>query len=153
MSYKDAFGMEVTYGVGEATDKNGVVDVTHFGAIKQIQQVIDFDKDGIPSALDLTIRSSKVPAGSAIVSAKLAVLKPGATTATTLDIGLVKLDSTAIDADGLVDGATCAAGLNIGAGALIGSVLSEDGYVVVTPSATTAAALGGLYAVLVVEYI
>lgn len=153
MAYKDAFGMDVTYGVGEAVDKNGVVDVTHFGAIKQITQVFDYDKDGIPSALDLTIRSSKVPAGSAIVGAKLAVLKPGATTTTTLDVGLVELDSTAIDADGLVAGATCAAGLNVGAGALIGSVLSVDGYVVVTPSATTDAALKGLYAVLVIEYI
>lgn len=160
MTYKDAFGMNVTYGNGEAKDTNGVVDVTHFGAVKQITQVFDFDKDGIPTCIGadnqstLTIRSSKIPAGSVIVSARLAVLKAAATPATTLDYGLVGLDAMEIDADGLIAGATCAAGLKTGEGALIGAApLAKDGYIVVDPSADTAAALGGLVAVLIVEYV
>lgn len=160
MSYTDAFGMQVTYGVGEAKDKNGTVDVTHFGAVKQITQVFDYDKDGIPECIGpdnkstLTIRSSKIPAGSVILSARVAVLHAAATAATTLDYGLVDLEAYEIDSDGLVADATCAAGLKTGAGALIGAApLTKDGYIVVTPSATTAAALGGLKAVLIVEYV
>lgn len=155
MAYTDAFGMKVTYGVGEAKDANGVVDVTHFGAIKQIQQVIDFDKDGVPSTTDLTIRSSKIPAGSAILNARLVVLKAAATAATTVDVGTCKLNGTAIDADGLLDGVALSAGVKdpVASEALIGTVVTEDSYISVAPSATTAAALGGLYAVLVVEYV
>lgn len=155
MAYKDAFGMDVTYGVGEAKDANGVVDVTHFGAIKQIQQVIDFDKDGVPSTTNLTIRSSKIPAGSAILNARLVVLKAAATVATTVDVGTCKLNGTAIDADGLLDGVALSAGVKdpVASEALIGTVVTEDSYISFAPSATTAAALGGLYAVLVVEYV
>lgn len=153
MTYTDAFGMKVTYGVGEAKDANGVVDVTHFGAVKQIQQVIDFDKDGVPSTTDLTIRSSKVPAGSAILDARLVVLKAAATAATTVDVGTCKLDGTAIDADGLVAGAALSAGVKAGEGALINTVVAEDSYISVAPSATTAAALGGLVAILIIDYV
>lgn len=155
MTYKDAFGMDVTYGNGEARDANGVVDVTHFGAVKQIQQVIDFDKDGVPSTANLTIRSSKIPAGSAILNARLVVLKAAATAATTVDVGTCELDGTAIDADGLLDGVALSAGVKdpVASEALIGTVVAEDSYISVAPSATTAAALGGLYAVLIVEYV
>lgn len=153
MTYTDAFGMKVTYGVGEAKDSNGVVDVTHFGAVKQIQQVIDFDKDGVPSTTDLTIRSSKVPAGSAILNARLVVLKAAATAATTVDVGTCKLDGTAIDADGLVAGAALSAGVKAGEGSLIGTVVAEDSYISVAPSASTAAALGGLVAILIIDYV
>lgn len=159
MTYEDAFGMKVTYGNGEARDANGVVDVTHFGAVKQIQQVIDFDKDGVPSTSDLTIRSSKIPAGSAVLNARLVVLKAAATAATTVDVGAVKLNGTATtqdpNGDGLLDGVALSAGVKdpVASEALIGKVVTEDSYISVAPSASTAAALGGLYAVLIVEYV
>lgn len=155
MAYKDAFGMDVTYGIGEAVDKNGVVDVTHFGAIKQLELNWDYDKDGIPSKSDLTIRSSKIPAGSAILNCRLVVLEAAATAATTVDVGTCELDGTAIDADGLLDGVALSAGVKdpVASEALIGTVVSEDSYVYLTPSALTDAALGGLKAVLIVEYV
>ena len=155
MAYKDAFGMDVTYGVGEAVDKNGVVDVTHFGAIKQVELVWDYDKDGIPSKSNLTIRSSKIPAGSAILDAKLVVLSAAATAATTVDVGTCELDGDAIDADGLLDGVALSAGVKtpVASEALIGTVTSVDNYIYLTPSANTAAALGGLKAVLIVNYV
>jgi len=156
MSYKDAFGMDVTYGVGEAKDTHGVVDVTHFGAIKQVEMLIDFDKDGVPAATGWTIRSSKIPAGSAILRADLVVLAAAATPATTVDVGTCELDGTAIDADGLLDGVALSAGVKVGgtnSEALIGTVVAEDSYITVAPSAQTDAALGGLKAVLIVEYV
>lgn len=159
MAYKDAFEMDVTYGVGEAVDKNGAVDVTHFGAIKQVQLNWNYNKDGIPSTTDLTIRSSKIPAGSAVLNARLVVLKAAATAATTVDVGLVDLDGNAIDADvgkdGLLDGVALSAGVKdpVASEAQIGTVVAEDGYIAVTPSALTDAALGGLEAVLIVEYV
>lgn len=155
MAYKDAFGMDVTYGVGEAVDKNGAVDVTHFGAIKQVQLNWNYDKDGIPSSSNLTIRSSKIPAGSAILNARLVVLKAAATAATTVDVGTCELDGTAIDADGLLDGVALSAGVKdpVASEALIGTVVTEDSYITVAPSAQTDAALGGLEAVLIVEYV
>jgi len=155
MAYKDAFGMDVTYGIGEAVDKNGVVDVTHFGAIKQLELYWDYDKDGIPSKSDLTIRSSKIPAGSAILNCRLVVLEVAATAATTVDVGTCELDGTAIDADGLLDGVALSAGVKdpVASEALIGTVVAEDSYITVAPSASTDAALGGLKAVLIVEYV
>lgn len=154
MTYKDAFGMDVTYGVGEAVDKNGVVDVTHFGAVKQVELVWDYDKDGIPSKSNLTIRSSKIPAGSAILDAKLVVLNAAATAATTVDVGTCELDGDAIDADGLLDGVALSAGVKgVTAEALIGTVTTVDNYIYLTPSALTDAALGGLKAVLIVNYV
>lgn len=154
MTYTDAFGMKVTYGIDEAVDKNGAVDVTHFGAVKQIQLNWNYDKEGIPSKTDLTIRSAKVPAGSAILDAKLVVLHAAATAATTVDVGTCKLNGTAIDADGLLDGVALSAGVKgVTAEALIGTVVSEDSYITVAPSASTAAALGGLVATLIIEYV
>ena len=153
MAYKDAFGMLVTYGRNEAVDENGLVDVTHFGCKHEITQLIDFDANGIPTATDLTIRSSKIPAGSAVLSAKLVVLVPATAAATTVDVGTVKLDGTAIDADGLVAAQALAAGVITGAGALVGTVVAEDSYIKVTPSSTAAADLKGLKAVLIVDYV
>ena len=154
MAYKDAFDMDVTYGVGEAVDKNGVVDVTHFGAIKQIQQVIDYDKDGLPSASNLTIRSSKIPADSAVVSARVAVLKEPADNTVTVKIGTVDLDGTThADDDSLVAATAMAQGVLTGAGALVGEVAGTDSYITVATSSTAAADLAGLYAVLIVEYV
>lgn len=155
MAYTDAFGMKVTYGRDEAVDKNGLVDVTHFGAIHQITQLIDFDADGVPSATDLTIRSAKIPAGSAVLDCKLVVLSAAATAATTVDVGTVELDGTAIDEDGLLDGVALSAGVKtpVASEALIGTVVAKDSYIKVAPSATTAAALGGLKAVLIVDYV
>lgn len=151
--YKDAFGMNVTYGRDEAVDSNGVVDVTHFGAIHQVVQLIDYDKDGMPSVADLTIRSSKIPAGSAVKAVSLVVLTAAADATVTVDVGTVELDGTDIDADGLVDGATLDAGIKAGAGALISKVVAKDSYIKVTPDSTAAADLKGLKALLIIEYV
>lgn len=154
MSYKDAFGMNVTYGRDEAIDSNGLVTVNHFGARHQLVLDIDFDANGMPSASDLTIRSAKIPAGAAIVGADLVVLKAATDATVTVDVGTVELDGTAIDADGLVAAQALSAGVHTGAGALIGTVAgTEDGYVKVTPSSTAAADLKGLKALLIVDYV
>lgn len=154
MSYTDAFGMKVTYGRGEAIDLNGCVSEITLGATHQISVDVDFDKLGVPSVTDLTIRSAKLPAGCAIVGATLVVLKAAADATVTVDIGTVKLDGTAIDEDGLVDGATLAAGVKAGAGALISAIAgADDGYIKIVPSSTAAADLKGLKAKLIVEYV
>ena len=155
MAYTDAFGMKVTYGRDEAKDLNGLVDVTHFGAVHQITAKIDFDELGVPSASGLTIRSSKIPEGSAILDCKLVVLEAAATAATTVDVGTVELDGDAIDTDGLLDGVALSAGVKtpVASEALIGTVVAKDSYIKVSPSASTAAALGGLKAVLIVDYV
>ena len=155
MSYTDAFGMTVTYGRDEAKDLNGLVDVTHFGAVHQITAEIDFDALGVPSATGLTIRSSKIPEGSAILDCKLVVLSAAATATTTVDVGTVELDGAAIDEDGLLDGVALSAGVKtpVASEALIGTVVAKDSYIKIAPSATTAAALGGLKAVLIVDYV
>lgn len=156
MAYTDSFGMHVTYGLGEGKDLNGAVSEVTFGAIHQLSVDLDFDALGVPSVSDLTIRSAKIPTGSAILAAYLVVTKAAATAATTVDIGTVELDGTAIDADGLIDGATLAAGVKVGGDAseaLIDTIVAKDSYIKIAPSATTAAALGGLKAKLIVEYI
>lgn len=153
MTFNDAFGMKVTYGLGEAVDLNGCVSEVTFGAIHQISVDIDFDAMGVPSIEDLTIRSAKLPAGSVVLDAYLSVSNAAAQTATTVDIGTVKLNGTAIDADGLVAAAALSAGLKVGEGAVVKTAVAEDSYIKITPSAATAEALGGLKAKLIIEYI
>lgn len=155
MTYNDAFGMHVTYGLDEAKDRNGAVNVTHFGAVKQIQLNWDHNHNGLPLKSNLTIRSAKIPAGSAILNCRLVVLHAAATAATTVDVGTCKLNGTDIDADGLLDGVALSAGVKtpVASEALIGTVVSEDSYITVTPSATSLAALGGLNAVLIIDYV
>lgn len=153
MTFNDAFGMKVTYGLGEAVDLNGCVSEVTFGAIHQISVVIDFDALGVPSIEDLTIRNAKLPAGSVVLDAYLSVSNAAAQPATTVDIGTVKLNGTAIDADGLVAAAALSAGLKVGEGAVVKTAVAEDSYIKITPSAATAEALGGLKAKLIIEYI
>lgn len=153
MSYKDTFGLNMTYGREEGLDKYLVASVTEFGGYHQLVAHWDFDKTGVPSADVLTIANAKIPAGSCIVYADLIVNKAAATPGTTLDVGTYKLDGTAIDADGIVAAEGLSAGYKEGAGALIGTVVAEDSYIKFTPSAATAAALGGLKATLIVEYV
>lgn len=153
MTFTDAFGMKVTYGLGEAVDLNGCVSEVTFGAIHQISVVIDFDALGVPSISDLTIRNAKIPAGSVVLDAYLAVANAAAQPGTTVNIGTVKLDGTAIDEDGLVAAEALSAGLKVGEGAVVDTAVAEDSYVKITPSAATAEALGGLKAKLIIEYI
>lgn len=153
MTFTDAFGMKVTYGLGEAVDLNGCVSEVAFGAIHQISVVIDFDALGVPSVSDLTIRNAKIPAGSVVLDAYLAVSNAAAQPGTTVNIGTVKLDGTAIDEDGLVAAEALSAGLKVGEGAVVDTTVAEDSYVKITPSAATAEALGGLKAKLIIEYI
>ena len=153
MTFNDAFGMKVTYGLGEAVDLNGCVSEVTFGAIHQISVEIDFDAMGVPSIEDLTIRSAKLPAGSVVLDAYLSVSNAAAQSSTTVSIGTVKLDGTAIDADGLVAAAALSAGLKVGEGAVVKTAVAEDSYIKIAPSAATAEALGGLKAKLIIEYI
>lgn len=153
MTFIDAFGMKVNYGLGEAVDLNGCVSEVTFGAIHQISVVIDFDALGVPSVSDLTIRSAKLPAGSVVLDAYLAVSSAAAQPGTTVNIGTVKLDGTAIDEDGLIAAEALSAGLKVGEGAVVDTTVAEDSYIKITPSAVTAEALGGLKAKLIIEYI
>lgn len=153
MTFNDAFGMKVTYGLGEAVDLNGCVSEVTFGAIHQISVDIDFDAMGVPSIEDLTIRSAKLPAGSVVLDAYLSVSNAAAQTSTTVNIGTVKLNGTAIDEDGLVAAAALSAGLKVGEGAVVKTAVAEDSYIKITPSVATAEALGGLKAKLIIEYI
>lgn len=153
MTFTDAFGMKVTYGLGEAVDLNGCVSEVTFGAIHQISVVVDFDSLGVPSIEDLTIRNAKIPAGSVVLDAYLAISNAAVNPATTVNIGTVKLDGTAIDEDGLVAAEALSAGLKVGEGAVVDTVVAEDSYIKITPSASTAEALGGLKAKLIIEYI
>lgn len=152
MSYKDSYGLVVTTGRDEAVDKNGLVSVTHFGGVYQLEMTIDYDAYGVPSVDEISIRNAKIPAGSAILSADLVVKTAAKTPATTVNIGTVKLDGTVVDADGLVAAQALSQGASVGAGALINTVVAEDQYISVTPSAATDAALGGLKGKLIVTY-
>lgn len=151
--YKDSFGLDVTYGLGEGKDLNGAVSEIALGAIHQLS--VSLVGEDMPSASNLTIRSAKIPAGSAILSAYLVVSSAAATAATTVDVGTVELDGTAIDEDGLLDGAELSAGVKAGGDqseALIDTIVAKDSYIKIAPSAT-GAALVGLKAKLIVEYI
>lgn len=152
MSYKDSYGLVVSTGRDEGFDKNGAVSVTHFGGVYQLEIALDFDANGVPSTEDLSLRNAKIPAGAAILGADVVVHKAAATPATTVNVGTASLDGSAIDADGLVAAGALSAGVVVGEGALINTITTEDSYISVTPSAATAAALGGLKGKIIVTY-
>lgn len=153
MAWIDEFGIERDNGLGSTLEENRASHVTTYGAKHQI--VVDLDPDiyGLPRANKAdgtySYAVAKVPAGSAILSALLLVKKQ-ATDTETVTVGLQKQTGAELDNDGLiVAGSVSAVGLVKGAGALIDTVVSEDGYIVVTANAGEAK---GLKATLVVEF-
>lgn len=152
MAYKDSFGIIVPTGREEGRDENGLVSITHFGSVYQVEMEVDFDARGVPSTKDLTIRSAKIPAGSAILAVDLVVKNAAATPGTTVNIGTVKLNGEVVDEDGLIAAQALGQGVFVGAGAQIGKIVADDQYISVTPSAATAEALGGLKGKLFITY-
>jgi len=136
-------GLEV--GFGPDVKKNTDAGSNHIkGKIKQIQMTVDA-ASGLPKVGEA--HSSKdffIPAGAQIVSAHF-VAEEDFDNA--VEFGLSEKDGTEIDQDGLIATGTSTA---VGAGALIGTAISENGYLTVTET-TTAPTTGS--GTLVVEYI
>lgn len=143
MSYVDDFGLKQSYGFLEAKESSAL---NKYG-IKQI--VVDVS--GLVATASQKFEGAFIPKGSVIKGAYLVVSKAGTTPATTVDLGTCKADGTAIDADGLVDGATLAAGGKVGAGALVNAQVAEDSYICGLVSAAAGAA--GLEGALIIDYV
>ena len=138
--YESDFGIGVFTGVDEVENQNRTSSLLTYGAISQIivpvqevagelaptdnAAVLD---SGVFKGFDRGI--AKIPAGAVIKDCYLVVR--GAATSGTLDVGTYKKDGTAIDADGLLDGAdiTATGLVNTTAGALIGTKVAEDSYI------------------------
>ena len=135
------------YGVRDIEDVLGSQYVTKNG-----EEVLEytFSFDDLPvSGEDAAILL--IPAGAQIVSAEVKVLSAMTGTTGTLTLGLEETDGTAIDADGIdvaVAQAVLIAGAHIAAdGALIGTVITAGGNLVVTTGGTVT---GGKFRVRIV---
>lgn len=114
------------------------------GKIKQIELRVDVDA-GYPTVGEqLFTKNIGIPADAYIVSARY-IAEVDFDNA--VEFGTAQLDGTAIDQDGLIATGTTTAE---GAGAQVGTVIAEVGYLVVTET-TTAPTTGK--GTLVVEYI
>lgn len=156
---KEGIKLERFTGVAEASNKNETSAILRFGAVHQIVCPVKVIDGALTPVANMTTGfgrgAAKVPAGSAIFDAYV-VVKGTAATGATLDVGLAEKDGTAIDADGLVDGAAAdAKGISADsvAGALINTVLAEDGYVVVDAATGTDADFANADITVIVEYI
>lgn len=155
--YLGDFGVERFTGVAEAGNKNEASAILRFGAVHQIVCPVKVVDGVLTPVANLTAGfgrgAAKVPAGSALFDAYV-VVKGAAKSGATLDVGLAEKDGTAIDADGLVDGATVdVKGISTGAGALIDAVIAEDGYVVVDAATGTDADFADADITIIVEYV
>lgn len=140
-------GLEVDF--GPVVRDNGRAGTQHtYGKIKQIQ--VEVEAGNLISEGDR--QSSKayfIPAGASVLSARLVLVTESFDEA--IEVGTAERDGTAIDADGLIATGTPTAGAVVtGAGALIGTNVAEDSYIIVT--ATTDEPTAGR-ATLVVEYV
>lgn len=161
-AYIGSFGIPRYVGAGEGQELINRSDIVteYLFPVKRIITEIDFDKLGLPDGNTLVTGNNgfargiaSVPKGALVVSAKLYFTAAGADGTKTIDVGLEQKDGTVIDADGLVDGAVITAGVKTGAGALIGTALTSDGYVVATKATGDADDFKGLKGWLVVEYV
>jgi hypothetical protein len=161
-AYISSFGVPRYVGAGEGEELKNRSDIVteYLFPVKRVITEIDYDKLGLPDGNTLVTGNNgfargiaAIPAGALVVSATLYVTGAGADGTATVDVGLEEKDGTPIDADGLVDGATIAAGTKTGAGALVGTVLDDEGYVVAAIATGTAANFAGLKGWLVVEYV
>lgn len=146
--YISSFGVPRYVGRGEGVDNlNNAGAPQSFGPLSYVEVPVDGDNDQpTENADDMFARGvAKVPAGSFVYYA--ALLTTAAGSAAGVNVGLYQKDGTAIDADGLIAAASPATGtITEGAGALIGKVVSEDGYIKATGTLT------GLKGKLVVFY-
>ena len=156
--YVDSFGVGVFVGTDEVVNENETSSLLTYGAISQIivpVKVVDgvlCPSDNAASGTGFGRGAAKIPAGAVIKDCYL-VVRGAADTSATLDVGTYDDEGTAIDADGLLDGAAIdATGLvNTTAGALIGTKVAKDSYIKV--DGTVADFLSTTDIDLVVEFI
>lgn len=146
--YISDFGVPRYVGRGEGVDNlNNAADPQSFGPLNFVVVPVDGDNAAPKENADTAFARgvAKVPAGAFVLACSLFTEAKG--TSAAVNVGLYQKDGTAIDADGLIAAATPADGTETkGAGALIGKVVSEDGYIKATGTLT------GLKGKLVVFY-
>lgn len=138
--YESDFGIGVFTGIDEVENQNRTSSLLTYGAISQIIVPVQEVAGELAPTDNAAVLNSgafkgfdrgiaKIPAGAVIKDCYLVVR--GAATSGTLDVGTYKKDGTAIDADGLLDGAdiTATGLVNTTAGALIGTKVAEDSYI------------------------
>ena len=146
--YVSDFGVGIFTGVDEVVNKNKTSSLLTYGAVSQLivpVQVVEGDLAPTANGADdisFGRGIAKIPAG-AVIKACYLVIRTAAAASSTLDVGTYKKEGNSgnmvpIDADGLLDGAaTDTAGLvDTTAGALIGTVTTEDNYIGVTGTAS-----------------
>lgn len=151
--YTSTFGVTRIIGLGEGVDKrNGTSALGDAGSIHELivplsKDAPSFNKDANnDGTFDSFGRGAAyVPAGAFIDTVDLAI--KSATSVTVLNVGLYQKDGTVIDADGLAAEENVSAGLIAGDGALVGTKLAYNGYIV---AAVTGTAVDGE---IVVRYI
>lgn len=136
-------GLEVGFGPVVANNTTTGPQETR-GKVKQLETRIDVAAglDSVGTAISQ--KNSGIPAGAYIVSATY-IAETDFDQA--VEFGTAEADGTALDQDGLIATGTTTA---VGTGALIGTVVEEVNYIVVTATATAATEGKGT---LVVEYI
>lgn len=130
MGLETTGGRQKFYGPAERNQKWGAKAAKH-GSITEVEY--EFTYDDLPAADDGNEMNIVIPADSLLLDA---YLKVGTAWAggTSIDIGLVQTDGTAIDADG-IDASVATASLTAdaiiaGDGALIGASIGSDDAVV-----------------------
>ncbi len=140
-------GLEVGYGTRNSANAEGG-NVHTKGRTKQLEVNLDFRAMPTAQAVAVSTKNARIPAGSVVRSARLAVDEVFATT-TSLDVGLKQLDGTAVG--------TASAIMNDASVAATGNVLANDLDVEVTADAYVAVLQNGGAAtagrgVLTIEY-
>ena len=141
--YVSDFGVGIFIGTDEVINKNKSSSLLTYGAVSQLivpVQVVEGDLAPCANGADDVVFGrgiAKIPAG-AVIKACYLVIRGAAAASSTIDVGTYKKNGTAIDADGLLDGAaTDTAGLvDTTAGALVGTKVTEDSYIGVTGTAS-----------------
>lgn len=146
--YVSSFGVPRYNGRGEGVDnQNNAAAPSTFGMLNQVVVPVDGD-NGQPTTNVGTAFGrgvAKVPAGAFVVSCDLITVDKG--TSSDVNVGLYQKDGTAIDEDGLIAAGAPATGEILkGAGALVGKVVAQDGFIKATGT------LKGLKGALVVTY-
>lgn len=148
MSWVDEYGIRRAHGRDETEGSNNAAPVTTFGAMRQVVIDIDYDENGLPTLE----HAAKVPAKGCVYDAVM-VVRTASAQAATINVGTYRKDGTVIDEDGLLAGSSVnATGFVQGEGVLIDKLVDEDSFIKVT-SSSSAAALKGLKACIVIEYI
>lgn len=158
-AYIDDFGLARINGRGEGQELKNQSDVVteYLAPIHRVIVNIDYDNLGLPDGNILVGNGfgrgiAGVPANALVVSAKMYVTTAATDPTKTIDVGLEEKDGTAIDADGLIAAQALSVGVIAGAGALVGTKVTDKGFVVATSNGT-AADLKGLKGSIVIEYV